>query len=52
MGWTKVQQDNKDSQFAGGVNNLLLGVLAFLILDLLSIAVGYVQVLMNGPAVP
>jgi hypothetical protein len=24
MGWTKVQQENGDSAFAGGVNNLLL----------------------------
>ena len=48
MGWTKVQTDNGDPQFLGGVNSVLLGVAAFLALDLLSILVGYIQVRMGG----
>jgi len=51
MGWTKVQRENKDPAFLGGVETVLLGVAAFLALDLLSIGVGYVDVLLHGPKV-
>lgn len=51
LGWTKVQEQNGEKAFLGGVNGVLTGVGVVLVLDLLSILVGYVDVLINGPKV-